>query len=224
MKISGNTRRALPIEGDLTHSRAGERYAQVVDALTTRAGSTGQVLVTSAGIDEGKTVTAINLAFAFHARRKSVLLAELSFVRPSFAAVFGRSPIKNGIEDAITGDTSLQSTVCVRNDNQLNVAMVNRPRRTNDLLVPSVRLDKLLSDARSLYEWTIFDGASLDSLSLVESLASNIGLVLLVARAGRTHSDLFEQAIKRINHPGTLVLLNECLEDESRAIATLKVF
>jgi succinoglycan biosynthesis transport protein ExoP len=199
----------FPIEGDLTHSYAGERYAQIVDRLLTVGTPPQQLLVTSAGEGEGKTVTAVNLAFAFHARRITVLLAELSFDRPKFAEVFGPSPLRKGIEDVILQGVSLQSTVCVRNDNNLSVAMVNRRQQNNELLSPGARLDNLLSEARSKYDWTILDAPSVKSSSDIKALAATVSLVLLVVRARQTRADELQFAVERIAHPNTLVLLND---------------
>jgi Mrp family chromosome partitioning ATPase len=191
----------FPIEGDLTHSYAGERYAQIVDRLLTVGTPPQQLLVT--------TVTAVNLAFAFHARRITVLLAELSFDRPKFAEVFGPSPLRKGIEDVILQGVSLQSTVCVRNDNNLSVAMVNRRQQNNELLSPGARLDNLLSEARSKYDWTILDAPSVKSSSDIKALAATVSLVLLVVRARQTRADELQFAVERIAHPNTLVLLND---------------
>jgi Mrp family chromosome partitioning ATPase len=163
----------------------------------------------SAGEGEGKTVTAVNLAFAFHARRITVLLAELSFDRPKFAEVFGPSPLRKGIEDVILQGVSLQSTVCVRNDNNLSVAMVNRRQQNNELLSPGARLDNLLSEARSKYDWTILDAPSVKSSSDIKALAATVSLVLLVVRARQTRADELQFAVERIAHPNTLVLLND---------------
>jgi Mrp family chromosome partitioning ATPase len=208
MNILKMSKDAFPIEGDLTHSRAGERYAEIVGHLLARGGSR-QVLVTSAGKGEGKTVTAVNVAFAFHARRIPVLLAELSFERPKFAEVFGPSPLRKGIEDVIVEGVPLQSVVCVRNDNNLSVAMVNRRQETNNLLLPSARLDDLLFEAGSQYDWTILDAASVESSPDIKSFAAKVNLVLLVVRARQTKSDAVADALARIAHPNTLVLLND---------------
>jgi succinoglycan biosynthesis transport protein ExoP len=199
----------FPIEGDLTHSHAGERYAQIVDRLLTVGPSPQQVLVTSAGKGEGKTVTAINLAFAFHARRIAVLIAELSFDRPKFAEVFGPSPLRKGIEDVILQGVPLQSTVCVRNDSNLSVAMVNRRQQSNELLNPGARLDNLLIEARSKYDWTILDTPSIGSSPDIKALAAKVNVVLLVVRARQTRANELQHALERIAHPNTLVLLND---------------
>jgi Mrp family chromosome partitioning ATPase len=199
----------FPIEGDLTHSPAGERYAKVVDRLLAVENSTRQVLVTSPGKGDGKTVTAVNLAFAFHARHLPVLLAELSFARPAFSKIFGPSPLPRGVEDAIAKDIPLQSVVCVRNDNSLHVTMVNRHQETNTLLRPGENFDRLLAVTRASYDWTIFDAPSVDALQDIKSIAGSVGLVVLVVRAGHTESTAVTEALERIAHPNTFVLLND---------------
>ena len=209
MTVPGRSKVAFPIEGDLPHSHAGAHYARVLERLLARDGSSRQVLVTSAGDGEGKTVTAVNLAIAFRARRIPVLLAELSFKRPKFSEIFGPSPLPKGMEDVLAEGTPLQSTVYVLNDKKLSVAMVKKRQKTNNLLLPSPHLDLFLLDARSNYDWTIFDAASVESVPQIQSLAASVGTVLLVARAQHTRPDFLKEALTRIAHPQTLVLLND---------------
>ena len=199
----------FPIEGDLTHSPAGERYAKIVDRLLAVKDSSKQVLITSPHASEGKTVTAVNLAFAFHARLIPVLLAELSFTRPHFASIFGESPLSRGMEDVIAKEIPLRKTVCVRNDNNLNVAMVNRAQATNALLEPNGNLTRVLKEARESFAWTIFDGPSIEDIPNIKCLAANIGMVVLVARARQTRQRDLSKALEQSSHPNTFVLLND---------------
>lgn len=200
---------AFPIEGDLADSSAGQRYAIMVQRLLAQSGSSRQVLVTSAGDGEGKTVTAVNLAFALHAHRIPVLLAEISFERPRFSEIFAPSPLSHGIEDVIAEGVPLPSIICVRDDNNLNVAMVKHRQATNDLLSPGPAFERLLQEARSSYEWTIFDAPSVGSLPHIRSLAASVGLVLMVARARQTRASALQQALVHIAHPRSMVLLND---------------
>jgi succinoglycan biosynthesis transport protein ExoP len=180
----------------------------VVERLLHQPTNFRQILVTSAGEQEGKTVTAVNLALAFHVRRVPILLAELSLRKPYFSQVFSPSPLPRGIEAVLAEGTPLESTICVRNDNNLRIAMVNQKQSTDDLLAPGERLDKLLRDARGNYDWTVFDAPSADTPH-IRTLAASVGLVLLVARAGHTRPTALRQAIEHIGNPNTMVLLND---------------
>lgn len=200
---------SFPIEGDLTHSSAGECYAQVVDRLLALENTKKQVLITSPGSTEGKTVTAVNLALAFNARRIPVLLIELSFKKARFARIFSPTPLAKGIESVLSEGIPLISTVVVRNDNGLSVAMVKNTQSSDDLIVPGPRLDQLLKDAEGQYLWTIIDAPSIASSSDIRSIAEQVGVVVLVARARKTRASSLKEAILKIAHPNLMVLLND---------------
>jgi Mrp family chromosome partitioning ATPase len=208
--MMSSVKRMIPMEGDLTHSFAGEHYGRVAGHLLALGHCSQQVLVTSMTSDEGKTVTAVNIALALKVRRVPVLLAELSLARPKFAQIYASSPRPAGIEDVILGKASLKSVVCVLNENQLSIAMVKNQQQVDDkLLSPSSGLDSMIQQARNMYEWTIFDAPSVDSSSHIKSLAASVGMVIVVARARQTKAECLRNALTHIDHPNTMVLLND---------------
>ena len=207
--LVAETTSAYPLEGDLTYSTAGKRYAHTVDRILGRCSLSGQMLVTSPGQDEGKTVTAVNLALAFHARRIPVLLVELSLMRPKFAEIFGASPLRNGVEDVLCGRADLRSVVCVRGDNNLHLAMVRSAQDSEERLAPSTYLDRLIAGAREEYQWTIFDGPAIQPSPYICTLIGSIGRSLMVARAKQTDRDAFYEAFSRISNHRPMVLLND---------------
>ncbi len=200
---------AYPLEGDLIYSDAGRQYGAVVDRILSRLLPTGQVLITSAGEGEGKTLTAANLALAFHVRKLPVLLVELALARPRLTQVFGESPLPFGIEDVLQGKTDLRSIVSVRGDNNLHLAMVKRAQGSDNLLAPGPNLDRLLADARRDFQWSIFDGSSISGTAHLPALAAGIGASIVVARAGRTRVVQFEKAMAAMAAYKPMVLLNE---------------
>ncbi len=209
MKLFSGNSQQYPLEGDLTHSEAGKNYAQVVHRIVGRIPISGKILVTSASAEEGKTVTAANLALAFHAQRIPVLLIEFSLVKPKFAEIFGESPIQEGVEDVVQGRIDLRSVTCRLGNNNLSLAMVRRPQGSEEGLKPSVALNQLLADAQRDYRWTILDGPSIEASNHICTLVESIGLAVMVARAGRTNKESFRKAYDRINKHRPLVLLND---------------
>ncbi len=196
MNVLGRPARIYPLEGDLPYSDAGRCYAHVVDQILRRNPSAGQLLVTSPGRGDGKTVTAANLALAFQARHIPILLLELSLMEPQFSGIFGKSPRPWGVEDVLGGRTDLRSVVSICDDNQLHVATVDRAQQNEDALAPSVYLDRLLSDAKREYQWTIIDGPAVQS-PYFDTLVASVGMCLMVARSGRTEVELLKEAISR---------------------------
>jgi Mrp family chromosome partitioning ATPase len=196
------------MQGSAPDSAGGIRYAQMVDRLLAIKDSSHQVLVTSADAGDGRSVTAVNLAYAFHVRNIPVLLAELSFERPVFADIFGPSPIFFGVGDAVALGHPLDSVVCERVDG-LKVALAGETKYSSDSLYPSSTFDQFLFEARTAYDWTILDGPSVESAPQIASLAKAVGITVVVARARETPSEDLVRAIARINDPMTLVVLND---------------
>ncbi len=198
----------FPLFGAERDSAEGRVYAQIVDRLLDLEGSSQRVLVTSPGVGEGKSVTAVNLAYAFHARGISVLLAEFAFQRPIFADIFGPSPLPFGVEDAVALGTSLDAVVCERADG-LSIALASGTRLEGGDLRPGPELDQTLLEASSSFAWTILDGPSVAEMEEAGSIAAAVGITLIVARAAETESKALLKAIERIHHPRTFVVLND---------------
>jgi succinoglycan biosynthesis transport protein ExoP len=200
---------SFPIQGAMPDTAGGEHYARMVDRLLAMKGTSGQVFVTSPDAGEGKSVTAVNLAYALHARNISVLLAELSFERPIFAKIFGGSPSPFGIQDVLAMNMPLSAVVCERMDG-LKVALAGGTQVAEPGLEPGPAFDRLLSEVRESFEWTIFDAPPVASMpEIASSLAASTGIPLVVARARQTSSRALLDAIARIDHPETVVLLND---------------
>jgi Mrp family chromosome partitioning ATPase len=197
----------IPLEGDLPFSPGGERYAQLLDRILELAPEHRRILVTSPGDDEGKTVTAANLALAFTARKKSVLLVELALERPRLASVFGTPPSRLGVHSVLSGQCALEQIVCRRNDNGLNLAMAGFVRSDPDAINFGKPFEDMLKAAKEGYDWTIYDGPSIASSAQMLELARSIGFTLLVVRKRSSVSRL-RRALRRMDGAIDLAILN----------------
>jgi Mrp family chromosome partitioning ATPase len=201
----------LPLEGDLPFSPGGERYAHLVDRILELAPKHRRVLITSPGNGDGKTVTAANLALAFTARKKSVLLVELAFERPRLASVFGTPPSRLGVASVLAGHCSLDKIVCRRNDNGLNLAMAGLTRSAPDAVAADQffgqAFDDMLKEAEDSYDWTIYDGPSVGSSPQILELARAVGFTLLVVRK-RSPVVRLRRALRRMDDAINLAVLN----------------
>ncbi|HWZ52848.1 MAG TPA: hypothetical protein VNW54_15420 [Granulicella sp.] len=197
----------IPLEGDLPFSPGGERYKQLLDRILEFAPANRRIFVTSPGNGDGKTVTAANLALALRARQSSVLLVELAFERPKLAAVFGSPPSRLGVDSVLAGRCSLEKIVCRRNDNGLNLAMAGPARSDVDLAIFGKPFQNMLEMAKKRYDWTIFDGPSVEASDQVEEFARNIGFTLLVVRK-RSSLKLLRRALRTLDGAIDTVILN----------------
>ena len=199
----------IPLEGDLPFSPGGERYRELLDEILEQAPAHRRIFVTSPGNGDGKTVTAANLALALTARKLSVLLVELALDRPKLAGVFGSPPSRLGINGVLSGQVTLDKIVCRRNDNGLNLAMADpAPTRSQpDSLILGKPFELMLDAEQASYDWTIYDGPSVEASAQVTELARAIGFTLLVVRK-RSSVKLLRHALRKLDGVINLAILN----------------
>jgi hypothetical protein len=111
------------------------------------------------------------------------------------------------MEDVLSGRSDLFSAICVRGDNNLNLAMVKRAQSSEKDLEPG--LDRLITESRELYSWTVFDGPAIHSSTQTRTLIERIGITVIVARAGKTDRASFSDALAKISDHRPMVLLND---------------
>jgi Mrp family chromosome partitioning ATPase len=197
----------IPLEGDLPFSPGGEKYKQLLDRILELAPANRRIFVTSPGNGDGKTVTAANLALALRARQASVLLVELALKRPKLAEVFGTPPSRLGVDSVLAGRCSLEKIVCLRNDNGLNLAMASPSGSDIDAATVDKPFHDMLETAQNRYDWTIYDGPSVEASAQVAEFARGIGFTLLVVRK-RSSLKLLRRALRKLNGAIHLVILN----------------
>jgi Mrp family chromosome partitioning ATPase len=197
----------IPLEGDLPFSSGGERYKQLLDRILELAPPNRRILITSPGNGDGKTVTAANLALALTARKSSVLLVELALKRPKLGEVFGTPPNRLGVNGVIAGRCTLDKIVCRRNDNGLNLAMADAAPPEPDSLIIGKPFEDMLEAAKSTYDWTIYDGPSIEASPQVKELARSIGFTLMVVRK-RSSVKQLRRALRKLDGAINLVILN----------------
>jgi capsular exopolysaccharide synthesis family protein len=167
------------------------------------------VMLTSAVPDEGKTLTAINLALTLsgsYGRR--VLLIDADLRRPSVHEALGVAPIP-GLGDSLK-DASFP-VVRVRAGLYLLTAgrAVTHPMTT----LTSTEMHALVEASRHEFDWIVLDTPPIGVLPDARLLASMVDGALLVARAGQTEYEIVQQAADTIGPDRILgLVLNRTAE------------
>jgi protein-tyrosine kinase len=166
------------------------------------------VMVTSAMVGEGKTLTASNVAMTLsQSYKKEVLLVDADFRRPSVHAVFGIPPYP-GLAESLTAEQNQKIRVRLVSSG-LGVLTGGRPTSDPIAALTSERMRQLVQEARNTFDWVILDTppvALLTDASLVSAMTDG---ALLVVKAGETPSDLVERAVQAVGRERTLgVVLN----------------
>lgn len=197
---------AVPLQGDLRGSDAGDAYAHIIAQLEKIRPAGGCVAITSASQGEGKSTTAANLALAIAVRHQSVLLMDLSFRRPYLEKIFGQSPMPHDLVEVLKGSRPLQNVLCTRNDIGLHLAMLKRPL---DFIPKVEAIRKLLQDVRPEYRWVLLDCDALSDGDLIDSITADAGTTLLVVQERKTKAKALKNAVARCGPANTCVLLNQ---------------
>ena len=114
------------------------------------------VMVTSAVVGEGKTLTAANLALTLsQSYQKQVLLIDADLRRPSLQSVFGIRP-GPGLTEGLSAGT--ERPVPVHQVSQrLGILQAGRPTSDPIAALTSDRMRRLIDEARETFDWIILD-------------------------------------------------------------------
>ena len=171
------------------------------------------IMVTSALPGEGKSFTAINLAMSIATELdNTVMLVDADVARPSVMKVLGLPP-GPGLLDLVQDDTLEVSSVLLKtNIDKLTILPSGTPHDRATELLASDAMVRLLNDIAKRYadRIIIFDSPPLLLTTESRVLASHMGQIVVVVRAGHTLQADVKQALATIEAcPVKLMLLNQ---------------
>jgi len=156
--------------------------------------------ISSPGLGDGKTVTAINLAAA-HAESERVLLIDADLRRPSIGTQLRLTDVSGpGLADALS-DERLELTQIVRevDDIPFAVILAGVPSAPAHELLRSPRLDHLLQEARRRFDLVIVDTPPLLPVSDAVVLARALDGIVVVVAANDTPRKLLEESLNLLD-------------------------
>ena len=187
-----------------------EQYRRLAASLHHAQATHGTkvVMVTSALVGEGKTLTASNVALTLsQSYQKQVLLVDADLRRPSLQAVFGIRP-GPGLTEGLTSESE-QAVPVHQVSPRLGILQAGRPTSDPMAALTSERMQRLINEARKTFDWIIIDTppvALLTDASLASSMTDG---AIIVVKSGHTPYELVERAVTAIGRERTLgVVLN----------------
>lgn len=156
--------------------------------------------ISSPGLGDGKTVTAINLAAA-HAESERVLLIDADLRRPSIASQLRLTDVSGpGLADALSDDR-LELTHLVRHVDDIPFAVIlaGVPSAPVHELLRSPRLDRLLQEARRRFDLVIVDSPPLLPVTDAVVLARALDGIVVVVAANDTPRKLLEESLNLLD-------------------------
>lgn len=170
-------------------------------------------VVTSAGIMEGKTMTAVNLAWMLaQADGVRALLIDGDLRKPRAADYLGVEA-DAGLSEVLAEEATLEETIIRLEPAGLHLLPGGRPREDVAELLSGPRFSRLLREVRGLFDYVIIDTPPLGIFTDATLLISRADGVLVVARAGRTRYSALERLLEPIPRERILgVVLNSADE------------
>ena len=167
------------------------------------------VMIASAVAGEGKTLTAANLALTLsESYRKRVLLIDADLRKPTMHTIF-KIESATGLGDGLS--SSEDATIPVRQISpQLSVLPAGRPSSDPMGGLTSVRMRRLIEEAKETFDWIIIDTPPLVLLPDANLLGSMVDGTVLVIRADSTPHELIRRAVESVGRDRILgAVLNQ---------------
>jgi capsular exopolysaccharide synthesis family protein len=186
--------------------------------------STQVILVTSTVSGEGKSIVALNLAFAL-SQIGTVLLIDADLRRPSLASLCGLEPQSPGLVNLVDGTGKVAECITrIDGDIHLLSSGSTLPVDTIKTLASS-RFVELLSTASKLYDSIVIDSSPVDMVSDVNMLLGHVSGVVYVIKADSTPYQAIRQGLKIFSTTGTNVIggvLNQVNPKRARSYGKFK--
>ena len=166
-------------------------------------------VITSAGIGEGKTLTALNLAWLL-AQTDGVraLIIDADLRQPCAADYLGIET-DCGLSEVLTGETKLLEAIVKLQPSGLHLLPGGAAREDVAELLSGPRFGHLLDDARKMFDYIIIDAPPLGVFTDANLLINRADAALLVLRAAKTRYSVVDRLLEQLPRERMLgVVLN----------------
>jgi capsular exopolysaccharide synthesis family protein len=200
-------------------SQPRSAYTEQYRSLRTKILEAGErmqmraIVVTSAGIGEGKTLTALNLAWLL-AQTEGVraLLIDSDLRRPCATEYLGIES-QMGLSEVLGGQLRLEDAIVRLEPSGLHLLPGGRPRDDVAELLSGPSYARLLSEVRRMFDYIIIDAPPLGIFTDANVLMSRADGGLLVVRAGKTRYSTVDKLLEQMPRERLLgVILNRTEE------------
>jgi len=166
-------------------------------------------VVTSAGVEEGKTLTALNLAWLLaQTDGVSALVIDADLRQPCAADYLGIET-DSGLSEVLTGETRLTDAIVKLQPAGLHLLPGGAAREDVAELLSGPRFGRLLDEARRLFDYIIIDAPPLGVFTDANLLINRADAALLVVRASKTRYSVLNRLLEQLPRERMLgVVLN----------------
>jgi protein-tyrosine kinase len=167
-----------------------------------------RILVASALAEEGKTLTATNLALTLsESYRRRVLLIDADLRRPGVNIAFGIAK-QSGLSEALASEEPQKLSI-IQLSPTLAVLPAGHPNQDPMHGLTSLRMSQILDEATEMFDWVIIDSPPVGILPDAKLLARMVDNVVFVVAAGKTPHGAIQRAADALGRDRILgVVLN----------------
>jgi len=146
------------------------------------------LLISSGAAGDGKTSVAINLASAFVAEGRKVLLIDANFWRPALHTIFSKSDEQPdfGLASLLTGRCTVSEAVKPTEIEGLSLIVAGQLPSNPTELIGGLQMESLVKQQRENYDYIIVDGPPILLVSATKMLARFVDGTVLVFNAAAT--------------------------------------
>jgi capsular exopolysaccharide synthesis family protein len=163
-------------------------------------------MLTSPGINEGKTSTLANLGVVFAQAGERVVLVSGDLRRPRIGDFFGIDE-QVGLTSVLLGQQTLEQTlVSVPGFGQLTLLPAGPIPPNPAELLNSARLQEILTRLRHHYDLVLIDSPPILPVTDPAILARHADAILILAAAGQTGRADLHRAAEKLDQAGAKVL------------------
>jgi capsular exopolysaccharide synthesis family protein len=156
------------------------------------------LVVTSAGVGEGKSTTLANLAVVSAEAGRNVILVDADLRRPTLHQVFGLDN-EQGLTTAMMDESSLASPPLQKTAVAGLSVLTSGPLPPNPAdLMGSRRMEEVIAALAGQADQVFFDTPPVVAVTDAAVLATKVDGVLLVISAGKTRRDYARTAVHRL--------------------------
>ena len=201
-------------------SQPRSAYCEQFRALRTRILQASErspmrsLVVTSAGIAEGKTLTALNLGWLL-AQTEGVraLVIDSDLRRPCATDYFGIDA-REGLSEVLGDKLRLEDAIVRLDPAGLHLLPGGKPRDDVAELLSGPTYARVLSQAQRMFDYIIIDAPPLGIFTDASVLMSRADGALLVVRAGKTRYSLVDKLLEQIPREKVLGVVLNRAEDQ----------
>jgi len=188
-------------------STASESYRGIrTNILFSSAESAPQViLITSAGPQEGKTITTVNLAVTMAQADSKVIILDCDMRRPQIHKIFGIAK-EHGVSNLLVGTSDAGGAILHTRIPNLDVIPCGSIPPNPSELLGSTRMAILLNALRKDYAHILIDSPPSTAVTDAVVLSKSVDGVILVIRAGHTAREIVKNGVAQFGAIGASIL------------------